>query len=257
MSKDEKMKVVAIVQARIGSSRLPGKVLRGILGKPMLLHLVSRVQKAKYIHDVVIATTVNKEDDQLEEFAVDNDLQVYRGSENDIVDRFLNAARENDADIIIRVWGDCPLIDPDLIDEVVQEFISGGYDYANNFNPPTYPVGMNFEVYSLEALEKIWNETNEIFYRQYPFEYIYANRASFRTMFKKNTRDLSEINLTVDFVQDLDLVTEIYKNLFSEDKTFHLEDILKLIESHPSWKEINKGLPRNIEYDRDKKLRGG
>jgi len=251
------MKVVAIIQARMGSSRLPGKVLRTILGKPMLWHLVSRVQRAKCIHDVVIATTTNKEDDQMEEFAADKGLRVYRGSENDIVDRFLNAARENDADIIVRVWGDCPLIDPELIDEIMPEFISGGYDYANNFNPPTYPVGMNFEVYSLQALERIWNETNEIFYRQYPFEYVCANIASFRTMFKRNAKDLSEINLTVDYAQDLDLVTEIYKHLFSEDETFHLEDILKLIERRPSLKDMNKGLPRNTEYDRDRKLRGG
>ena len=250
------MNVVAIVQARMESARLPGKVLKDILGKPMLWHLVTRVQKAKYIDDVVIATTVNKEDDSLEEFAVDNNLGIYRGSENDIVDRFFNAGKKYNADIVVRVWGDCPLIDPNLIDKVLLKFINGSYDYADNSHPATYPFGMNFEVYSFKSLERIWNEVDDEFYREYPFEYINANRDSFKTMFDKNEVDLSNINLTVDYIEDFELVTEIFKNLRGDKEPFHLGEILKLLESHPALAEMNQGLARNIEFNKDKKLRG-
>ena len=247
--------IVAIVQARMRSTRLQGKVLKDILGKPMLWYLVTRVQKAKYIDDVVIATTVNKEDDSLEEFAVDNNLGMYRGSENDIVDRIFNAGEKYNADIVVRVWGDCPLIDPDLIDKVLLEFINGSYNYATNSHPATYPLGMNFEVYSFKSLERIWNEVNDIFYRQYPFEYIYANRDSFKTLSDKNDIDLSNIHLTVDYIEDFELVTEIFKNLYSDTKTFHLGEILKLLESYPALTKMNQGLARNIEFNRAKKLR--
>ena len=249
------IKVVAIIQARMGSSRLPGKVLKDILGKPMLWHLVKRVQKAKYVDDVVIATTGNKEDDSLEKFAAHNNLGIYRGSENDIVDRFFNGAKKYDSDVVVRVWGDCPLIDPDLIDKVLLEFISGSYDYASNSHPATYPLGMNFEVYSFKSLERIWKETNDMFYRQYPFEYVYANRDSFRALYDNNAVDLSHIHLTVDYIEDFQLVTGIFENLYSDKKTFHLEDILRFLQTHPALIETNKGLARNTEYNREKKLR--
>lgn len=254
MSKNTK--VVAIVQARMGATRLPGKVLKDILGKPMLWHLVTRVKKAKYIDDVVIATTIDKGDDSLEEFAVDNSLGVYRGSENDLVDRFFNAGKKYGADVVVRIWGDCPLIDPALIDKVLLEFIHGDYDYANNFNPPTYPVGMNFEVYSSKSLEKIWKETDDKFYREYPFEYIYAHHNLFKTLYDKNDADLSAIHLTVDYVEDFELVTEIFKNLYRENKIFHIKDLLELIEKHPKLREMDKGLERDVEYNRDKEMRG-
>ena len=254
--KHQNYRIVAIIQARMGSTRLPGKVLKDICGEPMLWHLVTRVQKAKLINDVVIAATVSKDDDGLEQFASDNGLGIYRGSENDIVDRFLNAAKKYNADIIVRIWGDCPLIDPNLIDKVLLKFIDGDYDYANNFNPPTYPVGMDFEVYSFKSLEMIWNETTDTFYREYPFDYIYANRDSFNTLYDKNNIDLSNIHLTVDYIEDFELVTAIFKSLQSNTKTFHLGEILKLLESCPALKEMNQRLARNIEYSRDIKLRG-
>lgn len=249
-------KIVAIVQARMDSSRLPGKVLKEILGKPMLWHLATRVQKAEYVDDVVIATTTHKDDDSLEKFAVHSNLGIYRGSENDLVDRFYNAAKKYDADVVVRVWGDCPLIDPNLIDKVLLGFINGSYDYANNFNPRTYPQGMDFEIYSFKSLQRIWNETDDKFYREYPFEYIYANSDSFKTLYDKNNIDLSDIHLTVDYIADFELVTAIFKSLQSNTRTFQLGEILELLESYPVLKKMNQGLSRNIEYSRDIKLRG-
>ena len=251
------MRVVAVIQARMGSSRVSGKVLREILGKPMLWHLVSRVQEVEYIDDVVIATTDSRNDDSLEAFAHNFRLGIYRGSENDIVDRILNAGKKYSADAIVRIWGDCPLIDPALIDKVLAEFTEGNYDYANNTNPRTYPAGMDFEVYTLVSLEKIWNETNDSYYRQYPFEYVYDYQDSFRALYDKSDVDLSDIHLTVDYPKDFELVTEIYKHLYDSQQVFHLEDIVRLLEANPDLKTKNKGLARNIEYYRSKKLREG
>jgi spore coat polysaccharide biosynthesis protein SpsF len=249
------MKVAAIIQARMGSTRLPGKVLKNMLGKPMLYHLVTRVRNAKYVDDVVVATTVNKEDDAIERFAVASDFGIYRGSQDDIVDRILNAGKKYNADIVVRIWGDCPLIDPNLIDKVLSRFVDGCYEYANNFNPPTYPVCMSFEVYRLEALERIWNATNDMFYRQYPFEYVYANGAAFKTMYDRNDKDLSAMHLTVDYVEDFELVSEVFRNLDSEKGIFDLGDILRFLGSHPELNKAGKKLARNIEYKKDKELR--
>lgn len=255
MSKGRNTRIVAIIQARMGAARLPGKVLKNMLGKPMLYYLVTRVQKAEYIDDVVIATTVNKEDDAIEKFAVANNLGIYRGSQDDIVDRVLNAGKKYNADILVRIWGDCPLIDPNLIDKVLSKFLDNGYDYANNFNPPTYPICMSFEVYRFETLQRIWNATNDVFYRQYPFEYVYANSASFRTMYDRNDKDLSAMHLTVDYIEDFEMVTEIFRNLDTEKGTFNMGDIVKFLGSHPELETTGKMLARNIEYSKDKELR--
>ena len=247
--------MVAIIQARMGSSRLPGKVLMNICGKPMLWHVVTRIRQAKYVDDVVIACTANRHDDALQEFAARNGLGIYRGSENDIVDRILKTAQQFGADTIVRIWADCPLIDPSLVDKLLSRFVNGDYDYANNFNPPTYPVCMSFEVYRLETLERIWNETDDVFYRQYPFEYIYTNGSSFKTMYDRYDENLSAMNLTVDYVEDLELVSEIFRNLGSEKATFNLTDILRFLESHPQLRTTTRTLARNIEYSQDKELR--
>ena len=248
-------KVTAIVQARMGSTRLPGKVLRHISGRPLLWHLVRRLQNAQHIDHVVIAATTNKEDDRLEEFAVANNVGVYRGSEDDIVDRIHNAAKTYSADIIVRIWGDCPLVDPKLVDTVLSRFVDNDYDYANTFNPPTYPVGMDFEVYSRKTLQRIWNETNDMFYRQYPFEYVYANSTSFKTLYDNNDEDVSNIDLTVDYIEDLESVEEIFRQLHSEEGVFDLGDILKFLESNPRLLTARRGLARNLEYSRAKQLR--
>ena len=247
------MRVVAVVQARMGSTRLPGKVLKNILGKPVLWHIVNRVQKAKHVNEVVIAATTSPEDEKLEKFAADCSLGIYRGSVNDIVDRFLGAGKKFQADVVVRVWGDCPFVDPEIIDKMLSKFINGNYDYANNANPATYPPGMDIELYSMKSLERIQQETLEPFYREYPFEHVYKRGDSFKTFYDKNDIDLSHINLTVDYIEDFRLATEIYKCLYKDGEVFHLGQILNLMEKHPELKEMNSGLPRNIEFNRDKK----
>lgn len=246
-------KVVAIVQARMGSTRLPRKVMKKIMGRSMLWHIVNRIEKSRFIDDIIIATTQDKKDDVIEDFAKECQLGIYRGSENDIVDRFYNAAAKYNADVIVRIWGDCPLIDPEIIDIIMGKFLRNKADYANNFNPPTFPVGMNVEIYSFNTLEQIWKETNDPFFREYPFEYIYANQESFRAVYVKNDieEDLSDIHWTVDYIEDLKLITKIFVKLYSKHRAFNMKNILDLIDKHPELREINKGLKRNIEYTKE------
>lgn len=249
------MNIVAIVQVRMGSTRLPKKALKEILGKPMLWHIINRVKNSGLIEDVVIACTNKGEDDAIEDFAKKNSIAYYRGSTDDIVDRFYYAAKIAKADIIIRLWGDCPLIDSKLIEKVLKKFIKNHYDYANNSNPATYPVGMNFEIYTYEALERIWKGTCDPFYREYPFEYVYKHGDLFKTLFDKNKDNLSHIHLTVDYEEDFKIITQIYESLYVKNSNFDLNDILYLIQEKPDMLNSNKNLKRNIEYREQKKTR--
>ena len=242
------MNIIAIIQVRMGSTRLPGKVLREIMGKPMLWYLINQISGSTFVNDFVVASTEKEEDDAIEKFANKHSFKLYRGSENDIVDRFYQAGKACNADIIVRIWGDCPLIDPKLIDKLLGKFIDGDYDYANNFNPAIYPAGMNFEVYTFASLEVIWRETSDRFYREYPFEYVYAHEKFFKTLYDKNDADLSDIHLTVDYIEDFKLITRIIRELDKKNKVFHLEDILEFIKKHPKLEGLNKDLKRNIEY---------
>ena len=179
------MKIICIIQARIDSTRLHMKVLKNIMEKPMLWYLINRIKYSNIINDIVIATT--KKDNEIQEFANKYSLKIYKGSENDIVDRFYCASKIYNADIIIRVWGDNPLIDSNIIDKSLKIFIQDNYEYSNNFNPHTYPLGMNFEIYTFKSLKRIWENTNnDFFYRRYPCEYVYAHEEMFKTLYDKN-----------------------------------------------------------------------
>lgn len=151
--------ITAIIQARMGSTRFPGKVLKEILGKSILWHLISRIEKAKLINEIVIATTKNEIDRPILKFAEENGIKSYAGSEEDVLDRYYQAAKKFSADPIVRITADCPLMDPEVIDSVVQFYLDNKYDYvANTLEPITFPDGMDVEVFSFKNLEKIWKE---------------------------------------------------------------------------------------------------
>lgn len=253
--KGKKSNIVAIVQARIGSTKFPGKVLKEILGKPMLWHLINRVEKSKYIKKTIIAITMDKKDDIIEKFANKYHLGIYRGSENDIADRFYNAAKKYNADVIVRIWGDCPFVDPEIVDSMLKIFIDERLDYITNFNPPTFPRGFDLEIYSIKVLQEILDETDDPFYRGYPFEFVFQNGNQYKTRNYYNTEDLSKYYWTVDYKEDFDFVSKVYKELQNDDENiFHLKDILNFIKAKP---EIvpNVRKKRNIEYYKALKLR--
>ena len=165
-------KVIAIIQARMGSSRLPGKVLKTIKGRPMLWHVVKRVSSAELIDSVIIATSTKAKDDKIEEFSRSSRVKVYRGSENDVLDRYYKAAKEAGADVIVRITADCALICPEVIDKVVSEFLKSRCDYATNGLVYTYPDGCDTEVFSLNALAKAWQECGDAAQREHVTPYI-------------------------------------------------------------------------------------
>lgn len=240
--------ILGVIQARSGSKRLPRKVLKPLLDKPMLLHIVNRLKSSSYIEMMAIATTDYSEDTAIEDFAKENRIGCYRGKELDIADRLYQTGRKYKADTIVRIWGDCPLIDSIIVDRVIAEFVKENADYASNLNPPTYPRGMDVEVYAIETLEKIINDTEDPFYREYPKEYISNKPREFNIVNVENNVNLSHLHWTVDYMEDFIFVERIYRELYKKDHPFKMHDVLNLLEKNQSLGKMNKNLKRNIEY---------
>ncbi len=239
--------VVAIIQARMSSTRLPGKVLMDIEGKPMLWHVVNRLKKSQLIDKIVIATTVSKRDLLVLRFAEENGIDCFAGSEEDVLDRYYQAAREFKADPIVRITGDCPLIDPLIVDQVVEEFLKlKDYDLVGTND--TFPDGLDTVVYSFWALEKAWREAKLPSEREHVGPYITKHPELFKTKSLSYRINLSHLRWTVDEEEDLTLVREIFKRLFHEGEMFYTEDILSLLEQEPHLLEINSRIIRNEGY---------
>jgi spore coat polysaccharide biosynthesis protein SpsF len=251
--------IVGIIQARTDSTRLPGKVLKEIQGKPLILHVIERAQHAKLLDKIVLATTTRAVDTPLADLVDAQGILVYRGECDDVLDRYYQAATLFHAEVIVRVTGDCPLIDPHVIDQVVQVFLQHHYDYVTNTLQPTYPDGLDVEVFSYQALVKAWKEAALTSEREHVTAYIRNHPEGFTRYDVKNPVDLSKYRWTVDNQEDLEFVREIYSRLYPKEKIFYMEDILTLLQQHPELKEINAGVQRNEGYLRslkhDKKIR--
>ena len=241
-------KVAAIIQARVGSTRLPWKVLMGIVGKPMLWHVIERVKKAKLVDEVVLATTSRKEDKPLLNLAKKSGIKSYAGSDEDVLDRYFQAATKFGADIIVRITADCPLIDPEIINKVIKHFLDGGFDYVSNTLKLSYPDGLDVEVFSYGALKKAWDGANMASEREHVTPYIKKNPELFKIGSMEHKQDLSGMRWCVDTEEDLKFVREVYKRLHRKGKIFYMQDILNLLEKHPELMEINKGIARDEGY---------
>ena len=204
------MRVVAIIQARIASTRLPGKVMMDIGGRTMLERVVMRTRCAQLVHEVTVATTTSAEDDPLMAACEGLEVPAMRGSENDVLDRYHDAARLFGADAIVRITSDCPLIDPSLIDEVVTAFLAARSDYASNFLHRTYPRGLDAEVIARDALERAWREAAGPGYRAHVTPYLYLHPDDFDLLSVCGTNDFSDYRWTVDTKLDLEVVRDIY-----------------------------------------------
>ncbi len=191
-----KLNVVAIIQARMSSSRLPGKVLLDIAGKPMLQWVVERVRQAPGVSEVVVATTDNPADDPIEEFCVKNNILIFRGNQFDVLDRYYQTAKLVNADVIVRVTADCPLIDPNEVDNLLNEFFERKVDFAANRLPPpwhrTFPIGLDVEIASFAALERAWNEATEIHDREHVMPYLYEVEGRFSTYYHNTLSPIME-----------------------------------------------------------------
>lgn len=241
--------VVAIIQARMGSTRLPGKVMADIAGYPMLWHVVDRLRKAQSIKQVVIATSDESTDNAIADFALRNTIECFRGSERDVLDRYYRAAERYKADVIVRITADCPLIDPQVVDKVVNAFLAGDYDYVSNTLRYTYPDGLDTEVFSFVALQQTWKEARVPTDREHVTPYIRTS-GQFRILNVENEVDLSILDLrwTVDSQADLEFVRGIYARLGLKQQHFGLADVLRLLNSEPHLMEINNGKIQNEGY---------
>jgi spore coat polysaccharide biosynthesis protein SpsF len=232
------MIVVAIIQARMGSTRLPGKVLLDISGESMLSRVVNRTKQAKQLKQVVVATSDRGIDDAVAKEADRLGVSSFRGSENDVLDRYYQAAQLFSADVVVRITSDCPLIDPIIIDKVVEAFLNSKIDYASNGLVRTYPRGLDVEAFRVSALVQTWQQAKKPYERTHVTPYIYENPLIFKLLSVCDSSDYSNYRWTVDTHEDLEFVRRIYERL--DDKiSFSWHDVLAICEKEPALRAIN------------------
>jgi spore coat polysaccharide biosynthesis protein SpsF len=231
--------IAAIIQARMGSSRLPNKVLMDIDGKPSLKYMIDRVAKSKYIEKIIVATTTNKRDQVIVDFCIENNVLFYCGSENDVLDRYYQTSINNDVKTVIRLTSDCPLIDPVLIDKTIDLYFDKAVNYAANAVPPElkkYPDGSDVEVFSFKDLTRAWIESKDIKDREHVTFYFWKKDEGFTTAMLDNKYDWGKYRITVDYIEDLELVREIAKKLKDNNLDGSTKEIIEIIESEKLFK---------------------
>ena len=235
------MKRVAILQARMGSTRLPGKILKPILGKPMLAYQLERVQRCHNIDQLIVASTINPADNPLASFCEALAIPLYRGSEQDVLDRYHNAAIQTAADVIIRLTGDCPLIDPGVVDAVIELYQNAqpAADYVSNTLERTFPRGLDVEVFSSIALETAHKRALESHEREHVTPYIYRHPERFELRQYRQTQDYNRLRWTVDTPEDFELIEKVITALYPSSPAFSQADVLDLLDKNPTWASIN------------------
>jgi len=273
-------KTVAIIQGRMGSSRLPGKVLLEIAGKPMIQHVIERTRRARSLEAVTIATTTDPSDDPVAAFAVELGIPHTRGSLHDVLDRYYQAAKAHEADVIVRITADCPVIDPAIIDQTVQLMTddwSLKTDFSCNRLPPpftrTFPIGLDVEVCTFAALERTWKESTETFHREHVMPYLYegtrfernvnvaccvlrgVSQRNFRIAQLQHIPDYGSLRWTVDTPEDLIFIREVFARLKGKPE-FTWEDVLKVVENEPELASINSGVRHKTMTETDHRAPG-
>lgn len=235
------MKIGAVVQTRMGSIRLPGKVMLDICGKPVIQHVIERLKQCKHLDEIIIATTTLGQDDVVVQQAQKLGVKWFRGSEDDVLSRYYYSARENNLDVIVRVTSDCPLIDPFIIDSMIQFYKQNKYDLVANVAPDvrqrTFPRGLDTEIFSFKVLVEAFENAAEKYQREHVTPYIYEK--SDKIYYYKNSLDYSKYRWTLDTEEDLQLIKSIYCYLYKETHNFYFEDILNLMKKHPELAKIN------------------
>ena len=237
------MKIVAIIQARMGSTRLPNKVMKLIGGIPMIELLLARVAQSKSINQIIVATSFDSKNITLLEHVEKLGYFCERGSEDDVLDRYFNAAKKHNADLVVRITGDCPLLDHDLIDDAIAQFKREGVDYISNASEPTFPDGLDIEVFSYEALKKAHEDAREIFDREHVTPYL-RNSGKFKTSVIRNDKDLSSLRWTVDEPEDFSVIEKVFKYFYPRIN-FTWKEVLALQEENPILFFDNQNINRN------------
>ena len=232
------------MQARMGSTRLPNKVMMPLVGKPLLLRLYERVSASKPSTINIVATSSEKKDDVIEKLCIDNNIICFRGSETDLLDRHYKAALEHSPDAVVKIPSDCPLIDPNIIDKVLKYYIDNQnkFDFVSNLHPPSYPDGNDVEVMSMTALKDAWQHATRRLDREHTTPYFWENPDKFKigNVVWDSGKDYSMSHrFTIDYPEDYSFIEKVFNELYDEKRIFTLEDILELLERKPELKEIN------------------
>ena len=243
-------KIVGIIEARMSSSRLPGKVMKKILGKPLLELLIERLKRAKMLDIIVVATSTNPEDKIISDLAKKLGVKCYRGSLGDVLSRIIEAAKSVKGDIIVEITGDCPLVDPEIVDKMVNTYLNSEADYVSNVLEATYPAGMDVQVFSVKILEEISKLTNTPEEREHGSWLIYKNpeKTRFKLLNVKGPKELfyPHLRLMVDYIEDFELISNIFEKLYPSNPNFNTYDIINLLENKPELKQINSHIKVNL-----------
>ena len=265
------LRVVAIIQGRMSSSRLPGKILADIAGQPMLARVFARTSRAATVFETLFATTTDTSDDPIAEYCYWSGIPVRRGNLYDVLDRYYQSAKEAKADVVVRITADCPVIDPTLIDDVVRTLIDDEFDFVCNRLPPpwtrTYPIGLDVEVCTFKVLAKAWNEAKEPQHREHAMPYFYegielttVNRQlqtgtsprGFKVALLHHTTDFGDYRWTVDTPEDLEFIRQVYSRFDGRDD-FSWKEVLDLVHDEPNLTKINAGVQHKTLKDIDKR----
>lgn len=248
MQEAKSMKIVIIVQARMGSTRLPGKVMKKVMGKTLLEYLLERLQRVEKANDICVATTTKLQEQPILDVCFQMSVKTFRGSEEDVLERYFLAAQKLNADVVVRVTSDCPLIDPREVDKLIGYYLkhSDQYDYISNGLEPSYPIGMGAEIFSFEALKKAYENAESEPEREHVTPYIYRHPEWFRLGNVAYENDHKDHRWTVDTPEDLQLVSKIIESLYPVKPEFSIEDILNLFRKNPEWKEINSHIVQKV-----------
>lgn len=238
------MKIVTVIQARMSSTRLPGKIMLPLMGKPLLIRMIERVQAAKLIGQLVVATSTNLDDDEIEDLCKENKINCHRGHLTDLLDRHYQVGKLFGADAIVKIPSDCPLIDPHVIDKVLEYYInSDEFDYVSNLHPATYPDGNDVEIFSFEAIECAWKDATKDFEREHTTPFIWENQDFFsigNVTWETGLDYSTSHRWTIDFPEDYEFIRKVYEELHPTDPAFSLNDILNLLKQKPRIAEINQ-----------------
>lgn len=250
--------IYTMIQARMGSSRLPGKVMKKVVGKPLLEHIINRLSFCNNVDKIIVITSEEVENEPIEQLCEKLNVDCFVGDEKDVLDRYYKAAKKfnlNDEDSIVRITADCPLIDPKIVDDVIKKHLEGSYDYTTNTLIRTFPDGLDCEVFTLSVLKEMWNNAKLKSEREHVTLYIKNNPENYDLGNIEQDVDWSNLRWTVDEKEDFILIKNIYECLYDEEGIFLMDDILQLFENNPDFLKINnmygsnEGLKKSLEND--------
>jgi spore coat polysaccharide biosynthesis protein SpsF len=242
--------IAAIIQARMGSTRLPNKVFSDLGGKPLIHHVFERLAPSQKVSKFLLAITTNPKDDELVNWAIENGVEFYRGSETDVLERYFESAKSINASSIVRITADDPFKDYQMMDTMIGIFISNELDLITNNNPPSFPEGMDLEIMKFTALEIAMENAKTQFEREHVTQYFYKNATQFKMMNYSGKTDLSGLRWTIDTPVDLKVAQVVYEALYYSNKIFRTEEILHFFEQFPHLKKINTNQKRSAMYSK-------